>query len=103
MGLKTDRRFNWVLNTPVGAHLPSRIRPAHQPRGPHFGIIFFTSIFGPTDTKNFLRARSAPIYTKLKESALHKKKDFLVNIFQKKPKNRILAFFSEKMSAAQET
>ena len=43
--------------------------------------------FLATDPKNSLNAASAPIYSKLEDGARAKKRNFLVNIFRKVPKN----------------
>ena len=50
-------------------------------------------LFLMTDPKIFSKAPLAPIYTNFKGEARAEKRDFLVNIFQKVPKNAFFDLF----------
>ena len=66
--------------------LRTRPHPLTNQRVPHL-LLFYDINFRLTNPKNYLRAPSAPIYTIFeRERALKKKRDYLVNIFQKVPK-----------------
>ena len=55
-----------------------------------------------TNTKNFLKAPLAPIYTNFEGRVRAKKRNFLVNSFQKPmPRNAFFGLFFKKFSAAQ--
>ena len=53
-----------------------------------------------TYPKNFLKASSAPIYTNFEVIARAEKTGFLVNIFQKKPKNVFSDYFFKILAEA---
>ena len=74
------------------AFSPSGIRPPADPKGPPFGT-FYEIHFLPTDPKIFLKAPLAPIYTNFEGERAPKKRDFLVKIFQKVPKNAFFGLF----------
>ena len=80
---------------------PSGIRHPANPKGPPFGT-FYEIHFWPTDPKIFLKAPSAPIY--LMGEREPKKRNFLVKIFQKVPKNAFLdCFFFQKFACNAES
>ena len=54
-----------------------------------------------TDPISFLRASSAPIFTNFEGGGVPKKRDFLVKIFQKGPKNAFFGLFFQNLPAAQ--
>ena len=65
-----------------------------RPKGSPFDT--FSEIhFWPTDPKIFLKAPLAPIYTNFEGERAPKKRDFVVNIFQKVSKNGFLTVFSK--------
>ena len=74
---------------------PSGIRPPADPKGPLYDT--FSEIhFWPTDPKIFLRAPSAPIYTKFEgELAPKKTLFFLSKFFKKCPKTAFLTVFQK--------
>ena len=60
------------------------------------GLGFCTILKYPflvTDPKNFLKASLGPMYTNFEGERDPKKHDFLVNIFQKVPKNASIGLF----------
>ena len=52
------------------------------------------------DPKNFLKAPVAPIYTSFEGGARVEKRDFLVKIFQKVPKNAFFGLFFQNYGRA---
>ena len=59
-------------------------------------VLFYDIHIRTSNTKNFLKAPWAPKYTNFEEDCASKKRNFLVKIFQKAPKNGFLlpVFFS---------
>ena len=64
---------------------PSGIRPPADPKGPSPFDTFSEIHLWPTDTKIFLKAPLAPIYTNFEGERAPKKTRFFVKIFQKVP------------------
>ena len=63
-------------------------------------VLFYDIHIRTSNTKNFLKAPWAPKYTNFEEDCASKKRNFLVKIFQKAPKNGFLlpVFFFNNLS-----
>ena len=80
--------------------LPSGIRPPADPKGPPFDT--FSEIrFWPTNSKIFLKAPSAPIYTNFEGESALKKTRKKREIFRKVPKIGFYDCFFKNLPAAQ--
>ena len=79
----------------VDAPLPSGLQPSADPKGPPFAL-FWDIYFCLTDLKIFLKAPLTPIYNNFEGGARAEKTQFfLVEIFQKVPKNAFFDFFQK--------
>ena len=78
---------------------PLRDSTPCRPKGSPLCIIF-QNPFLVVDSKNFLKAPMALIYTNFEGERAPKKRDVLVKIFEKVPKNAFLACFFKILPAA---
>ena len=71
--------------------LPQGFDPSQPKESPVCTVLRYPCLV--TDPKNFLKAPLAPIYNNFEREARAEKRNFLVNNFQKVPKNTLFGFF----------